>query len=401
MKRRFVRKPGVRFVSADGEGYTTWCFDRVIEDETYLSFQVARAEFDQMLLENARGLGATVHEATPVTAVEMDGHGAGPVTVHGRSESGEDLACTARFLIDASGRDTFLGSKMRWRRPHEGLDRTALWSHWAGVQMQGGLEDGVSIIAYLGGDKKGWAWVFPLARDLVTVGFVTENSYLRDRKAQLQGDHPEWQQELYVQEILQSPFIARVLDGARQTKPLFLNADYSYSVDHKHGPNYALVGDAGRFIDPIFSSGVFLSIKSARLVTRALLDGRADDGSLRPDLAPAYQTIDGAYNFVHRMIRLFYNPHSLSWAEAAPTGVDEGDEAAQRHSAAMAAGHYMLAGDFFENQEKYHEMFDVLEKPRSFRQYKKLVIDRKRFQEVSCRRDEALENFPRDARNGA
>jgi hypothetical protein len=90
-----------------------------------------------------------------------------------------------------------------------------------------------------------------------------------------------------------------------------------------------------------------------------------------PDMVEAYRKVSGAYNFVHRMIRLFYNPHAITWAEV---GVDH--QVHKRHESAMAAGHYMLAGDFFENHERYNKFFDALEDPRGFEHYKKLILDR-------------------------
>jgi hypothetical protein len=92
-------------------------------------------------------------------------------------------------------------------------------------------------------------------------------------------------------------------------------------------------------------------------------------------MSKAYELVTGASNFVHRMIRLFYNSHALTWAEAGADG-----QSHKQHETAMAARHYMLAGDFFENHEKYSRMFEVLENPREFRSYKKVVIDRPDFQ---------------------
>jgi len=138
-----------------------------------------------------------------------------------------------------------------------------------------------------------------------------------------------------------------------------------------------MVGDARGFIDPIFSSGVFLSIKSAFLMTDALhqqlIDGTNGKGN--PQMEKAYELITGAYGFVHRMIRLFYNPHALTWAEVGSDG-----ETHRRHESAMAAGHYMLSGDFFENYSKYDDFFKALENADTFRRYKRTVIDRKEFQ---------------------
>jgi hypothetical protein len=141
-----------------------------------------------------------------------------------------------------------------------------------------------------------------------------------------------------------------------------------------------MIGDARGFIDPIFSSGVFLSMKTAYLVSNSvelqLADG-PDRG--QPALVEAYRLVSGAYGFVHRMIRLFYNPHAITWAEV---GTDK--QVHKAHESAMAAGHYMLAGDFFENHERYADFFTLLEDPKMFKRYKNVVIDRPDLNDTSC-----------------
>src|SRR5262249_44283520 len=144
MEKRYVRKPGVRFLDRNGNGSTTWCFRQVISDETYLSFQVNRADFDTLLLENSRKNGAEVHEQ--VRVLEADLTRDDQVIVETADADGKTKLHTARFLIDASGRDAFVGAKNGWRKPRPELDRTALWSHWDGVTMAGGLEEGLSLI---------------------------------------------------------------------------------------------------------------------------------------------------------------------------------------------------------------------------------------------------------------
>lgn len=162
--------------------------------------------------------------------------------------------------------------------------------------------------------------------------------------------------------------------------PMQINGNYSYEVKNHYGSNYAMIGDARGFIDPIFSSGVFLSMKSAFLVAAALHKILADNiNGVTAELSEAYAKITGAYGFVHRMIRLFYNPHSLTWAQAGADG-----QAHKAHESAMAAGHYMLSGDFFENHQKFDDFFKVLEDPENFRRYKAYVIDRKKFVQPSC-----------------
>jgi hypothetical protein len=376
LKRRFVRKPGVRFLDGRGGGHsTTWCFNHVIRNPSYLSFQVARGEFDHVLLKNAMRLGVDVREQTRVKNIDIT-RDSNAVTVQTVDESGNEKTYNATFLVDASGRDALIGAKLGWRRVREEHDRTAIWSHWGDVKLAGGLEEGLSLILYMGGEQKGWIWVFPLSEDRVTAGFVAQNSYIRDQRQKLiEGGSSEWASDLCLQELNNSPFVRELLAGTTRKLPIQINGNYSYEVNNPYGTNYAMVGDARGFVDPIFSSGVFLAMKSAYLVADAVkhqlttkLEGE------NHMMKAAYDKITGAYNFVHRMIRLFYNPHALTWAEAGADGTSHRD-----HESALAAGHYMLSGDFFENYGKYDEFFKILENSQMFRQYKRYVIDRQVF----------------------
>jgi flavin-dependent dehydrogenase len=380
LKTNFVRKPGVRFIDRDGNISTTWCFNHVIQNETYLSFQVIRGEFDHILLKNAAKNGADVREEMSVMEADITS-ASDRVTVTSLDSSGKKNVFNARFLVDASGREAFIGAKSGWRKPREELDRTAIWSHWGDVKLAGGLEEGLSIIIYMGLEQKGWIWVFPLGEHRITAGFVAQNSYIRDQQRKLkESGSKDWKYDLCLQELMNSSFVARLLEGSKMLIPMQINGNYSYEVKNHFGSNYAMVGDARGFIDPIFSSGVFLSIKSSSLVAPAIhkqLTGEA--GGVNDAMETAYKQITGAYNFVHRMIKLFYNPHSLTWAQAGADG-----KAHKDHESAMAAGHYMLSGDFFENYKKFDSFFEILEDPTHFRRYKKLVIDRDAFVQPSC-----------------
>lgn len=377
----FVRKPGVAFFSADGSLSTKWCFEHVIKDERYLSFQVNRAEFDTVLLENARRHGAQVFEGTRVEEVALEGPD-GLARVRAASRDGEARELRARFILDASGRDSFLARRLGWRKPHPNLERTALWTHWKGVSsLKGGLEEGMSIIVYLGGGKRGWIWVFPLGRDHLTVGVVLDSAYLREAKGKRAREgEKDWRTAVYLEELAQSPFVMSLLEGGAMSMQLMVDGDYSYYSERKYGPNFALVGDSSRFIDPIFSSGIYLSMKSSALVAAALhehLAGRDAGGSA---IAAAYEQIDGAYQLVYRLISTYYNPEAVTFAEAAAAFSPE----FERHKNAVAAAHFLLAGDFFENHKKYDEFLSFMVERNLFGKYKKLVIDRDGFHTGSC-----------------
>jgi flavin-dependent dehydrogenase len=381
LTERFVRKPGVRFVDVDGHTQTTWCFGHVIKDESYLSFHVLRGEFDEVLLDNSARHGATVHEETRVTSVDLDGPNGG-VEVKAEGADGHERRLRARFLIDASGRDTFLATRMKAKVPHANLDRAALSTHWAGATYTGGIEEGLLQIVYLGGDKLGWIWAIPVGTDRVSVGVVLNHSYLRREKERLvAGGSADWQSDLYLQELRSSPFAAEILAGARRIMPLMFNGDYSYSVSRKHGPNFAIVGDASAFIDPIFASGVFLSMNSARLLCDAVhtkLSVSDEEGEAA--LASAYSTIDGAYALVDKAIGMFYDPVAVNFAQVGSAA----GEIHRRHENMLAVGHFLLAGDFFENHERYYNFLDLLKDPQILRWYRQNVIERPEFQAPTC-----------------
>jgi flavin-dependent dehydrogenase len=380
LKKSFVRKPGVRFIDRDGSVSTTWCFNHVIQNESYLSFQVLRGEFDHILLKNSARNGVHVHEETSVIDVDTNSC-PDEVSVTAVDKDGQKTTYRARFLIDASGREAFVGSKNGWRKPREELDRTAIWSHWGDVTLAGGLEEGLSIIIYMGAEQKGWIWVFPLGENRITAGFVAQNSYIREQQRALrESGSTDWKTDLCLQELTRSKFVRELLEGSRMVIPMQINGNYSYEVKNHFGSNYAMIGDARGFIDPIFSSGVFLSMKSAFLVADALNQILVQKiTGVTAEMEGAYKKITGAYGFVHRMIRLFYNPHSVTWAQAGADG-----QAHKAHESAMAAGPYMLSGDFFENHEKFADFFQVLENPEDFRRYKAYVIDRKEFVQPTC-----------------
>ena len=379
--KRFVRKPGVRFIDVDGSSHTTWCFGHVIKDPSHLSFHVLRPEFDQLLIDNARKHGALVKERTRVQSVDLCGSD-DIVKVSAVGPRGGKQTHNTRFLLDASGRDTFLAKRMGWKKPHKELDRTALSAHWTGGKYIEGIEEGLLQIVYLGGDKKGWIWVIPVGTDRLSIGVVLNHAYIRRRKADFDKDGiKDWQMALYRQELASSGFVRDILTGARVVQPLMVNGNYSYTVGKKYGINFALIGDSATFIDPIFASGVYLSMNSARLVSDALHKKFTSSNELDDDpLEKAFVQINGAYALIDKAIGIFYNPLAINFAQIGSAS----QLVHQRHENALALGHYLLAGDFFERHEHYSQFIDLLQDHDLFRSYKKLVIDRKEFQSTSC-----------------
>jgi flavin-dependent dehydrogenase len=384
MERRYSRKPGVRFLDTDGETFTSYCFGNKVDGPKHLSFHVLRADFDELLLDHAVEEGAMVHEGVAVRGVDTDGpDGRASVTVEDGDGNRATIDC--RFVIDASGRDTFLANRRKSKAAHKELERTALSSHWSGAAYTGGLEEGMIQIVYTGGEKQGWIWVIPIGSDRLSIGSVMNTAYYLDRRRALVAEFPDdWQQQLYLQEIRSAAFVDEILGAAEQMMPVLYNGDYSYICNEKWGDNFALVGDASAFIDPIFSSGVYLAMQSGRHLARAV-DHRLRDGieASTPIFADTYGKIVGAYELVDKLIRVFYTPDALNFAQFGSASATFTEH--EHYENAMSFQHFLLAGDFFEEAGKYSAFVDTMTDPRRFDQYKNLVIDREEFQvERTC-----------------
>jgi flavin-dependent dehydrogenase len=355
MNRRFYPKPGVRFLNSDGSSQTTWCFKRVIKGPEHVSWHVHRADFDDMLLKNAEKHGVEARQGAKVTQVDLTNPDEVKVQVQTKEGSS---AHQARFLIDASGQHTLLAKIRNDKHAFEGLDRVAFSTHWVNSHFSDSLKEGTLQIIHLGNERSGWIWIIPIAEGRVSVGVALGADYTRKYRveAQQRGEK-DWHQGLYMQEIKSSNVAREVVENASQAMPLMINGDYSYFAKEKYGPNYAIIGDASAFLDPIFASGIFMGIKSASLVTGAIAHklGAASNGVRT--FEEAYHYIDGAYRMVEKLIRVFYNPLSISFAEVS----EAAHHMHQKFEAAYTIPHFMLAGDFFENHERYIEFIDLLE----------------------------------------
>jgi flavin-dependent dehydrogenase len=368
LKKISPRKPGVNFIDSDGKKQSLWCFKNVVKDKSYLSFHVKRSVFDEMLLNNSRKSGAEIIEETAVKHVILDNPD-GTVEVQAKGKDGEQKTFSAKFLIDASGQSTFLGNKLGVKKSFKDLDRIALWSHWSNSEFDIPLQQGVIKIVYLGGDKKGWVWVIPISSDNLSIGVVVNNSFVKEEKAKLAANGiTDWKNEIYMKEIADSPAVNMLLKKANMDHKVQVNGDYSYYCEKKHGSNFAMIGDAGAFLDPIFSSGIYVGMHSAELVSEALHE-KLKSGNNRP-LEEAYQQINGAVRLLEKFIRLFYSPEIMNFAMM---GHPEKLLSYKKTETVYSIFHYLLAGDFFKNHEKYSEFIDTMKDVKMINKFQNLI----------------------------
>lgn len=386
MKDRFARKPGVTFSNIDGSNASNWCFNTVIKDPSYLSFHVRRAEFDQFLLENSKSKGVEVVEETKVSKVNFD---ADPTitSIETVNKKGVQHNYQARFVVDASGQDTLLANQLNCKKRFDDLAlRVAYSSHWVNPNMDPVLKTGNIKIVHLEGEKLGWIWLIPVGENRISIGVAVDLSYSKKQRRLLAPEHDDWIKELYLQEIRSSLVTASVIEGAELAQPIVANSDFSFYAEHKYNNRYAIVGDAAGFLDPIFSSGIYLGMKSALIVGAGINQFLSKgDMSLMDN---AYDEIAGAYKMMSKLINVFYEPGSIKLTGAGKAF----DLSFDKFEAAYSILHLILAGDFFTNSAKYINAIDILRDPSMVEKYKNLIKYPKMNKDISqlCMNEELV-----------
>jgi hypothetical protein len=257
VERIGVYKPGAEVVSDGHAQATTFRFDHNPYLSVDHSYHVKRAEFDKLLLDNSRRLGATVFEGSKVTEAKLETRGASEVTAVG--PDGVTSLWFPRFLVDASGRDTLLLKHLRLKRVDKRNSTAAVFGHFRNVPRRNGSAAGMITIHLF---QHGWFWMIPLPDDVMSVGLVGTRSFFRTRTEDLDG--------FFARAVAASPSVAERMANAEPIGPLVATANYSYDSRRCAGDGYILIGDAAAFIDPLFSSGVMMAMSSAALGAEAV-----------------------------------------------------------------------------------------------------------------------------------
>jgi flavin-dependent dehydrogenase len=257
----FVKKYSVQFVSASGKASQPFYFSTRYAPEVAQTWQVLRSEFDLMLMENARAKGAQVLEETTVQElIQEDGRTVG---IKARSKSGQPLEFRAPMTVDCSGREAVAPTRLNWRIREPRLNKVAVWTYYRGALRDEGLDAGATTVAYV--PEKGWFWYIPQHRDMISVGVVAEGKYLTRGGVR----EPE---EMFKREIEQNAWIKAHLACGQQVGPYHLTSEFSWRSRYCAANGLLLAGDAFGFLDPVFSSGVMLALKSGSLAADAIAE---------------------------------------------------------------------------------------------------------------------------------
>jgi len=293
-----VRKHGARFFTGDGRHNHTVYFRDGLEPGPHAAFHVLREQFDDILLRAAAARGVDVRQEEEVVSARRDA-GHWEVAVR-RAGAAEPYTVRARFLVDASGRDTFLAQRLGTKRMAQDHRRVAIYAHYRGVERDPGIDAGNIIVVAM---SNGWFWLIPLPNGVDSVGLVVDGEAYRASKL-----GPE---QALLQAIERSPEVRRRLVAAERIAPIRTTSDYSYRTTSASGEGYVTAGDAFGFIDPVFSSGVWLAMQSgegaAEVVDRCL----ADPASAAKRLRRYDRGVRRSLGRYWRVVEYFYRPEFI------------------------------------------------------------------------------------------
>jgi len=296
----FVKKYSVNFVQPDGRKSQPFYFYTRYDKETIAqTWQVMRSEFDQMLLDNAREKGAEVREETKVTQLVRNDSGH-VIGVEAESKDGTKQTLLAKLVVDATGKEAFASNRLGWRVGDPYLNKVAVWTYYKGSKRAEGIDEGGTTIAFI--PDKGWFWHIPMHGDMVSVGVVAEGKYLsrdgvRDPKT------------MFDREIGENQWIKEYLSTGESTGEFWITSEYSRHSKYGCAQGLLLVGDAFAFLDPVFSSGVMLALKSGVMAGDAIHEALTA-GDVSPERFAEYgQQMRVGVENMRKLIYAFYDPN--------------------------------------------------------------------------------------------
>ena len=296
----FVKKYSVQFVNSSGRNSAPFYFWDNKPHECSQTWQVVRSEFDQMMLDNAREHGVTVHEGVRVLEVLFDGPTATGVKIKREDGTIEDIH--AKVVVDASGQNGLLMNKLDLRVWDPVLNKGAIWTYWKGAYRDTGKDEGATLVVQTG-SRNGWFWYIPQHDDIISVGVVGPFDYLfKGRK-----DYAK----TYDEEVADCPGVRERVANATRATGYFATKDYSYRSKTNAGDGWVLVGDAWGFLDPLYSSGVLLALKSGELAADAIAEGLKKGDTSAAQLGAWGEAFNEGVDRMRRLVCEYYDGFSF------------------------------------------------------------------------------------------
>ena len=316
-----IHKLGADFQADNERGYSTFAFSRAIGDSPPHSYQVWREDFDKMLYDHARASGADAREGQEVMKFEQKNARESLLDV--QADDGRRYSIQARYVIDASGRDALLASRNKLRRRNNQHQSAAIFSHFRGAELRPGEDAGnISIYRF----DHGWMWMIPLPDGIMSIGAVCRPEYLKRRKGRTA--------QFLLETLNQNADLKRRIEHAELAGEVRVTGNYSYDSTKMGGPGWVLVGDAFAFLDPVFSSGVYLAMSGAEHAAAAVDEALRDpprEGALMRKLEKRLRAGMARFSFfIYRfngpvMTQMFAQPRNIWQLEEGVISMLAGD----------------------------------------------------------------------------
>jgi len=295
----FVKKYSVQFVNSEGRESAPFYFWDNKPHECSQTWQVVRSEFDQMMLENAREHGVNVHEGVRVHDVIFEGDRAVGV----RIKDGEGFReVRAKVVVDASGQNGLLMNRLNMRVWDPILNKGAIWTYWENAYRDSGKDEGATLVIQ-NGNRQGWFWYIPQHDNIVSIGIVAPFDYIFKGRTNYA--------QTYEEEVEMCPGVKQRVADAKKVTGYFATKDYSYRSTRVSGDGWVLVGDAFGFLDPLYSSGVLLALKSGQLASKAIVDGLAKGDTSEAQLGAWGRVFNDGVDRMRRLVCEYYSGFSF------------------------------------------------------------------------------------------
>lgn len=270
----FPQKYSVQFFTRTGKATNPFYFFDTNPHESAVTWQVLRSEFDQMLLENAIEHGVEVQRGVSVRRVIFDGEKAIGVTVKNgkidkkNSHSSLDTI-HGTVIVDSTGQRSLIGKQLNLNSIEPNLKKASLFTHYEGGHRDEGIDEGATLILHTG-EKDSWFWSIPLPYNRTSIGVVGDLDYLLQNRREQNGKLNA--QKIFEEELDKCVPLKQRLEGANQLFPIQTTKDFSYRASRIAGENWVLIGDAFGFLDPVYSTGLFLALISGEMAADAIID---------------------------------------------------------------------------------------------------------------------------------
>ena len=297
----FPQKYSVQFYSRTGKASTPFYFFQTNPHESVVTWQVLRSEFDEMLLDNAKEKGVEICRGASVREVLFDGDTATGVVAQNANGTRETLHATV--IVDSTGQRSLIGRQLNLNTTEANLKMASLFTHYESGHRDEGIDEGATLILHTE-EKDSWFWSIPLPYNRTSIGVVGELDYLLQNRRDTDGKLNA--QKIFTEELEKCAPLKQRLEGAKQLFSIQTTKDFSYRASRIAGNNRVLVGDAFGFLDPVYSTGLFLALKSGEMAADVIIEAFEKNDFSEAQLGsfgPAF--VDGMEAF-RKLVYAFY-----------------------------------------------------------------------------------------------